>query len=144
MKAKTYLKQLEILDTKINQKQMQLDELKLKAINTSGISYDEKVQTSLSGDMLCNAVTRYIALEQEINEDIDNFVNVKNLIINQIHTLSDVKYIKLLFMRYVQFKRLEVIAVEMNYSYQYTKELHGVALQEFQNTYPNILENVLQ
>lgn len=143
MKAKTYLEQLEILDTKINQKQMQLSDLKLKSTSTGGISYGERVQTSPSGDSLCNAVTRYVALEQEINDDIDHFVDKKNVIINQIHALSDVKYIKLLFMRYVQFKRLEVIAVEMNYSYQYTKELHGVALQEFQNTYPNILESVI-
>lgn len=136
MKVKNYLEQIEILDTKINQKIDQLNDLKLRSISTGGFDYSERVQTSPSGDSLCRAVTDYVALEDEINADIDHFVDFKNKIINQIQTMTDVKYMKLLYMKYVQYKSLEYIAVEMNYSYPYVKELHGVALQQFQNTYP--------
>lgn len=89
MKAKTYLEQLEILDTKINQKLLQLEDVKMKATSIRGVRYGEKVQTSPSGDSFCNDVIRYIALEEEINNDIDQFVDFKNIIINQIQTLSD-------------------------------------------------------
>ncbi|MDL2301316.1 hypothetical protein LJC58_03070 [Lachnospiraceae bacterium OttesenSCG-928-D06] len=136
MKVKNYLEQVEILDTKINQKIDQLNDLKLRSTSTGGFDYSERVQTSPSGDSLCRAVTDYVALEDEINADIDHFVDFKNKIINQIQTMTDVKYMKLLYMKYVQYKSLEYIAVEMNYSYPYVKELHGVALQQFQNTYP--------
>lgn len=136
MKVKNYLEQVEILDTKINQKIDQLNDLKLRSTSTGGFDYSERVQTSPSGDSLCRAVTDYVALEDEINADIDHFVDFKNKIINQIQTMTDVKYMKLLYMKYVQYKSLEYIAVEMNYSHPYVKELHGVALQQFQNTYP--------
>lgn len=134
--VRQYLEQVEILDTKINQKIYQLKDLKLRSTSTGGFDYSERVQTSPSGDSLCRAVTDYVALEDEINADIDHFVDFKNKIINQIQTMTDVKYMKLLYMRYVEYKSLELIAVEMNYSYPYVKELHGVALQQFQNTYP--------
>lgn len=134
--VRQYLEQLELLDTKINQKIYQLKDLKLRSTSTGGFDYSERVQTSKSGDSLCRAVTDYVALEDEINADIDHFVDFKNKIINQIQTMTDVKYMKLLYMRYVEYKSLELIAVEMNYSYPYVKELHGVALQQFQNTYP--------
>jgi len=34
-------------------------------------------------------------------------------------------------MRYVEYKKLEEIAVDLNFTYQYVRELHGHALQEF-------------
>lgn len=136
--AKKYLEQLEMLDIKINQKQIQLDDLKLRATSTGGFNYGEKVKTSLSGNKLCEDVTRYVALEQEINEDIDRFVDTKNMIINQIQALENIKYISLLFMRYVQYKKLETIADEMNYSSQYIRELHKMAIENFEDTYTNL------
>lgn len=144
MKAKDYLKQLELLDTKINQKLKQVSELRQMAQASGAIDYSkDRVQSSPNGDSLSNAVIRYVALEEEIVRQIDQFVDMKNVIINQIQGLKDVNHIKILFKRYVEFKRLEVIAVEMNYTYQYTRELHGYALAEFQRTYTNLQTGVL-
>jgi hypothetical protein len=39
--------------------------------------------------------------------------------------------VELLYKRYVEFKRLEVIAVELNYTYSYIRAEHGHALQSF-------------
>lgn len=144
MKAKDYLKQLELLDIKINQKMQQVSELRQMAQASGTIDYSkDRVQSSPNGDGLSNAVIRYVALEEEINKQIDHFVDMKNLIINQIQGLQNVDHVKLLFKRYVEFKRLEVIAVEMNYTYQYIRELHGYALAEFQRTYTNLQRDVL-
>lgn len=62
---------------------------------------------------------------------VDNYVDKKNKIIGEIQTLENENYMNLLYKRYVEGKRLEVIAVEMNYNYGHTKKMHGWALLEF-------------
>lgn len=139
MKAKEYLQQLQRLDTMINQKIKELGDLRLMSRSVGGIDYSkERVQSSTFSDApFVKAIDRIIDLEEEINREIDDFVDRKHEIINQIQGLQDANHIKLLFMRYVEFKNFETIAVEMNYTYQYTIELHGYALQEFERTYLN-------
>lgn len=137
MKAKEYLKQLQRLDTVIDQKIKEVDALRLTARSTGSIDYSKnRVQTSPSGDAsFVNTVHKMIDLEQEINREIDFFIDEKHKIINQIQSLRNEKHIDILYKHYVEFKRLEVIAVEMNYTYQYTRELHGHALREFENKF---------
>lgn len=143
MKAKEYLQQLQRLDTVINQKIKELGDLRLKSRNVGSIDYSkERVQTSPSGDApFVKLIGRIIDLEQEINAEIDAFVDDKHKIINQIQGLKNSKYIEILYKHYVEFKRLEVVAVEMNFTYQYVVELHGYALKDFQTTYENLLNS---
>jgi len=139
MNAKDYLKQVLLLDEKINQKQMQYEELLQTATLIGAVRYDkEKVQTSLTDDGMSNGVIRYIELQEEISCDIDNFIDVKNKIITEIQELSNVKFVHLLFMRYIRGKRLDEIAGSLNYSYQYVRELHSHALKAFAETHPEL------
>lgn len=143
MKAKEYLQQLQRLDTVINQKIKELGDLRLKSKSTGSIDYSkERVQTSPSGDApFVKLIGRIVDLEEEINAEIDRYVDEKHRIINQIQGLKNSDYISLLFKRYVEFKSLERICVEMNFSYDYIKHLHGYALKDFEdkilNTTPN-------
>ncbi len=134
MKAKEYLQQLQRLDTVINQKIKELGDLRLKSQSTGSIDYStERVQTSPSGDApFVKLICRIIDLEAEINAEIDKFIDEKHKIINQIQSLKNSDYISLLFKRYVEFKKFEVIAVEMNFTYQYVLNMHGYALKEFE------------
>lgn len=143
LKAKEYLQQLKRLDTVINQKTKELGDLRLKSRSTGSIDYSkERVQTSTSGDApYVNMVGCMIGLEEEIKTEIDTFVNEKHKIINQIQALENSKYIEVLYKRYVEFKRLEIVAAEMKYTYQYIVELHGSALRKFQTTYKNLLKS---
>lgn len=143
MKAKEYLQQLQRLDTVINQKIKEVDDLRLKSRSVGSIDYSkERVQTSPSGDApFVKLIGRIIDLEQEINAEIDAFVDDKHKIINQIQGLKNSKYIEILYKHYVEFKRLEVVAVEMNFTYQYVVELHSYALKDFQTTYENLLNS---
>lgn len=143
MKAKEYLQQLQRLDTVINQKIKELGDLRLKSQSVGSIDYSkERVQTSPSGDApFVKLIGRIIDLEAEINAEIDAFVDDKHKIINQIQSLKNSKYIEILYKHYVEFKRLEVVAVEMNFTYQYVVELHGYALKDFQTTYENLLNS---
>ena len=145
-KAKEYLQQLQRLDTTINQKIQELSDLRATAKKIGGMDYSkDRVQTNACGDApFTDTVLRIIDLEHEINREIDAFVDEKHCIINQIQSLQNSKYIDLLYQRYVKFKQLEQIAVDMNYTYQYVRELHGRALQEFESTYTNLQPSVLQ
>ena len=133
MKPKEYLQQIQKLDVMINQKIAEKFELR-KFDGVSGIDYSgDKVQSSPKGDApFTKSVERIIDLEKEIDDMIDQYVNLKDQIINEIQSLSNVTYIEILYKRYIKYKRLEVIAVELGYSYQYVRVMHGYALQEFE------------
>lgn len=143
MKAKEYLQQLQRLDTVINQKIKEVQDLRLKSQSTGSVDYSkERVQSSPSGDApFVKPICRIIDLEAEINAEIDTFVDEKHKIINQIQALQNPKHIDILYKHYVEFKRLEIVAVEINFTYQYIVELHGTALKEFQLTHENLLNS---
>lgn len=142
MTAKEYLQQLQRLNTVIDQKIKELGDLRIMSTSVGGIDYSkDRVQTSPSNDApFVKIINKMIELDEEINREIDFFVDEKHRIINQIQGLQNSKHIEILYKRYVEFKRLEVVAVEMNFTYQYIVELHGYALKEFQNTYENLLK----
>jgi len=134
MTTKEYLQRLEKLDTIINQKITEMDNLKnmLTCIGSFDYSKD-RVQTSPEGDApFVKTIEKICVLQEEINREIDNFVDEKHKIINQIQSLSKRIYIDILFKRYVEYKNFEKIAVETGYSYDHVIHLHGHALQEFE------------
>lgn len=138
MKAKEHLSNLRELKIKIDQKKEQLKELELLRVSVGSFDYSrERVQTSIDGNQIENDTIKLLMLESEIKDDMIAFEFEKDRIIREIHALKNAEYIKLLFKRYVEFKRLEKIAVEMDYTYQYTREMHGYALQDFETTYTN-------
>lgn len=135
MKAKEYLQQLQKLDIIINQKLQELYELK-KLQDIKAIDYTkEKVQSSRqNGANFETILIKIIDMENEINDEIDRFIDMKHNIINQIQSLESYIFIELLYKRYVEYKSLEVIAVEMNYTYQYIRKSHKYALEEFEKS----------
>lgn len=133
MKAKEYLKQVELLDVKIRQKKIELAGLKEEATCTGAFDYSaEKVQTSAKADSMSKKVAKYVDLENEIHEDIERFTELKHKVIGQIHMLDDPKYINVLFKKYIEYKGLKEISKELGYSYDHIRRLHGWALLEFQ------------
>ncbi len=135
MTVKEYLLQLQVLDTKINQKLEESAQLR-SLVQGRGIAYDsEHVQTSAQNSQE-NAIIKYLDIEKRIDQMIDDYVKEKDTIINQIHELKDARFMKILFDHYVpdkngHVKSLEQISVDMNYNYTWTCELHGQALLAF-------------
>lgn len=139
MRAKEYLQQLQRLDTVINQKLAELTDLRLKAEGIGSIDYaKDKVQTSPGGNApFVNMVGQIADLEAEISAEVDQYANERHKIIGQIQRLDNPVYVQILFKRYVEYKRFEVIAAEMNYTHSYTRQLHKKSLQKFERTYKN-------
>ena len=134
MKAKEYLQRLKILDVAINQKIKEVDDLQRMSTCIGSFDYSkDKVQTSPKPDApYVEILERICDKQNEINNEIDYFVNEKHKIINQIQMLTNANYVNILFKRYVEYKNFETIAVETDYSYDHILRLHGYALQEFE------------
>lgn len=130
---KEYLWQLRRLEVCIEQRQEELNRLR-ELIGCHVIDYGERVQTSPSADSIPNEVIRRAELEADISRKIERFLQLKHKIINEIQSLDNAVYVSILYKRYVEYKSLEEIAVEMNYSYVHMKRLHGYALQKFKTS----------
>lgn len=146
MTVKEYLKRLQFLDIKINQKVKELDDLRMMSRSVKSADYSkERVQaTSSNAASFESSVLRINELESVIDSEIDYFVDLKHTIINQIQSLDNQCYVEILYKRYIEYKRLELVAVEMRYSYDRIKHLHGHALKEFESRHPIAPSNVIQ
>lgn len=132
MTAKEYLRQIHILDLKIKHKQLEKEMLMKKAYGVSAVTSDpNKVQTSASTEGPMRYIEKAADLEKTIDRMIDEYINLRDTIINQIHQLKDPRYIEILHERYVNCYSFELIAVNMNYSIRQIYQIHGDALQEF-------------
>lgn len=133
--AKEYLREIRILDKRIDQKQREFDTLKRGRTYVGGMDYSqERVQAS-AGQGFVGLSDKLVDMQREINGDIDQFNDIRHARINQIQQLSRIEYMDILFRRYVQYQSFETIASEMQYSYNYVCNLHGEALREFENKF---------
>lgn len=127
---KEYLRQLRTAEIKIEQKEEELERLKASLESISTGTDSERVQTT-PRDKVSEEVPQKVDLEEEINADLGALLMLRNKIINEIQSMDNPVYINILYKRYVQYKSLEEIAVEMNYAYGYIKRIHGHALLAF-------------
>lgn len=143
MNAKEYLMQLKVLDVKINQKLDEISALRASLTSISSVNTaEERMQGgSIAGDArFVKTLAKIDKMEREVDAEIDRFVDEKHKIINQIHELTNPLHIEILHKKYAEFKRLEVVSVELDKSYQYIVEVHGYALKEFTNKFATLLK----
>ena len=132
MTAKEYLRQIELLNAKISRRQKQIDELHALAEGNGSPSLSERVQTSMDGDKMSDAVSKYVDLESELEEMVCDLMVLKNRIIGEIEELDDVRYVQILEKRYVDCMTFEQIAVDMHMDIRHIFRLHGYALLKFE------------
>lgn len=133
MTAKEYLQQLERADVIIEQKMKEQADLEELSKCVRAIDYDkDRVSSSGTGDApFVNPVLKIVMLEQEINAEIDKYVDLKRKITGEIQSLQDPQFIKVLFKRYVEYKGFDKIAVELECSERNVYAIHGQALKDF-------------
>ena len=133
MTAKEYLQQLERADVIIEQKMKEQADLEELSKCVRAIDYvKDRVSSSGTGDApFVNPVLKIVMLEQEINAEIDKYVDLKRKITGEIQSLQDPQFIKVLFKRYVEYKGFDKIAVELECSERNVYTIHGQALKDF-------------
>lgn len=95
MTAKEYLQQLERADVIIEQKMKEQADLEELSKCVRAIDYGkDRVSSSGTGDApFVNPVLKIVMLEQEINAEIDKYVDLKRKITGEIQSLQDPQFI---------------------------------------------------
>ena len=143
VKAREYLCQLSVLETKIRQRQQQKEELRQKMLSPGRMAEDaDRIRTSRT-DQMADREHAYEKIRKDIDRNIEKYMSEKNRIIGQIHKLRNERYIKILYLHYVpdesgEVKSLDRIADIMTkpdgryYSVEHIRNLHWKALKEFE------------
>ena len=139
MTPKKYLSQVRLFDLRIKNRRKQKDSL-YEECGISSIDYSkDKIQGNSAVDApFVNTIAEIIELEQKIDLLNSEYLRLKDKIIGEILGLENAYHIDILYMKYVEYKTLDEISVEMDKSYQYIVELHGRALKKFGETYKNL------
>ena len=135
MTTKDYLNQIGRLNRMINNKLVEIAQLKELACSISAIQTGERVQTTPNYDKIGTAYAKIDDMERKLDKLIDTYVDRKNHIISQIDGVEDEMLYNILFARYIERKTFEKIATELEYSWRQIIRLHGKALKQFENQY---------
>lgn len=130
-KVKTYLGQIEQWRLKMEQLNDQYRMLRLSAIRVGGMPDSERVQTSISGDLLADDVSKLVYSERQLISQWNELARKRNKIIKQIQEMEDIVMEQVLYKRYVENKDFFTIADEMGYAYGYIRNIHGWACKVF-------------
>ena len=129
MKVKDYLHQAYRLDHRINSDIEEMTRLREMASSVSSPVFGEKVQTSRSTDApFVRCIEKIMALEQQINAEIDTLVDLKEQIRSVIDRVADTDERMVLRYRYVHNYTWEQIGDELNADKSTVRRWHGNAL----------------
>jgi len=129
-KTVNYLLTIQDIDEMINEKQLQLDELRALAGGFRGIRYDgDRVQSS-PVDLLGNTIVKIVELTREIDSDIDRFVDWKRKIMREVDSgVYNLRGRAILYKRYFRYMSVNSICREMKISTKAYYRLHDDAIR---------------
>lgn len=135
--AVKYLSQVENIDMMIGEKQDIIDSLRSSITGTSASTESERVQTSPK-DRLGETCAKIVDLCEQLNRDIDSFVDMKAEVIQTIDQyVDDLKERRLLYLRYLTFIPIESCAKELRISRATAYNFHKAAMQKIARKFEN-------
>jgi len=130
-RAKDYFAQIRKTDRLIQRLTDTVNTLRSGLTSQSYELKPDKVQTSGAKDTLGETIVKIMSLEDDINARIDELVDMKQEAFTMINRIPDLDQQNILIGRYIQLKKWEDIALELNFSIQWVYELHGKGLLAF-------------
>ncbi len=130
--AQEFLEQVEKLDAIIDNKLIEKQQWKDKALGITAQMDGERVQSSGVKDKMASAVERCVDVEAEIDVLVDKFIDVKKEVTQTIERLYSPMEYKLLHLRYIQYIPLIDIADLWGMEYTNITTMHGRALKNVQ------------
>lgn len=134
MTPKEYLMQIYKLNKKIKSKLSERDEIMNTLIRATDTS-KENIHTLDVGRPTEDTVIRLMRYNDDVNEHVDELVDLKVQIAEEIMKLEHENHRVVLRERYIHCKSFEQIAVNEGYVYRHITRLHGRALEEFGDIY---------
>lgn len=128
MTTKECLSQAYRIGQRINSKLEQVQSLRELAVKATSTLSDTYSSGNSNKQKMEVVIVKIIDLENEIDEEIDRLVDLKQEIVSLIKKVKNPEYQTLLELRYLNFKTWEQIASEMHYSIQHTFRIHDKAL----------------
>lgn len=136
-KAVNYLSQIEYIEEMIGEKQDIIDSLRSSITGTSASTESERVQTSPK-DRLGETCAKIVDLCEQLNRDIDSFVDMKAEVIQTIDQyVDDLKERRLLYLRYLKFIPIESCGKELRISRATAYNFHKAAMQKIARKFEN-------
>lgn len=136
-KAVNYLSQIEYIEEMIGEKQDIINSLRSSITGTSASTESERVQTSPK-DRLGETCAKIVDLCEQLNRDIDSFVDMKAEVIQTIDQyVDDLKERRLLYLRYLKFIPIESCAKELRISRTTAYNFHKAAMQKIARKFEN-------
>ena len=131
MDTKQYLRQIERLEKQIQNKLAEIYQLRTMANSATMKNNVDKVQKSSKEDQLGMIVAKIVDMEKEVDDMIDR----RCLIVNQIEGLENVEDYDILAKRYILKQDLKVLAIDRKVSFRYIKKIHSRAIKSFEEKY---------
>ena len=126
-----HLSRYKNLEKEISMKREEIVRLRSESERvTSMISGIPRGENSEIQDKTAETVAKLLDLVSSLNEDIVRLVNLRKSIEETIKSLENSTYRILLTKRYIEGKKWENIAVEMNYAYRHIRRLHNRAINQ--------------
>lgn len=129
MTAKEYLNQAFIVDVGIGSKLDQLDRLNALAMKATTTFSEVPLSGTPDPHRREDIIIKIIELEDRIRDEMRRLVDLKSEIMTSISSVEDPEQRCVLEKRYLEFKKWEDIAEEMNRSLRSIYRLHGEALK---------------
>lgn len=132
MDAKSYLREVEKLDVRIQNKLIERQQWRDIALDITASVGGERVQASSSQQKMADAVVKCVDMESEIDALIDCLIETKKDVIATIEQLDNPTEYDILHKRYIQFMTLQEIADRYGREYTTITTTHGRALKNVQ------------
>ena len=128
---KDHLNKVRTIDKEIDAKEEIKVQMGRRLTTVSATSYrDIDVQGGIKRTSE-DRIIEYIEYSEQINEMIDELINLKMTVVEEIENIDDGLYRTLLTERYINNKNWEVVANILGYDERHTLRLHNDALRAF-------------
>lgn len=138
MNTYEYLNQLRQIDYKIKNAKSELERLETLATTASAIDYTrESIQNGKAEqepafvrtlDQIADKVAR-------LDEMLTSYECIREKIYNQVNNLPNAQQSRVLYLRFFEFKTLEKISCELNYSFYGVRAIYRGGLRSFRRIY---------
>lgn len=133
MTVKEYLMQIKNLNDFINSKCREKKQLHSDLMTLQSVKLGDKVKSSVSVDSMQRTIEKIDDMEKEIDKEIDNLVDLKYEVRQNINKLSDNRFKTVLIDYYINGLTFNQISDNMSYCKRHIERIYGNALDELRN-----------